>query len=147
MLRHPGLAPLSRQHHHGLALCVVTRRALAGGPSSEELSRAAQHIVRAFDVELADHFRLEEQFIFPLLDSPSVGVVEQEHRKLAELVERLRSRPDAGVMDEFVSLLESHIRFEEREWFEELQGSVEEDALKALESALHAGICPADIKQ
>jgi iron-sulfur cluster repair protein YtfE (RIC family) len=147
MLRHAGLAPLSRQHHHGLALCVFTRRTLAADRSPEQLSRVAERIVQTYDLELANHFQLEEQLVFPLLDCRPVALVEQEHRELEALVERLRLSPDYGAIVEFISLLESHIHLEEREWFEELQRSVDDDTLMALGSTLKSRVSPTEIKQ
>ena len=66
MLRHPGLVPLSRDHHHALALCVRTERAFGEDASAEAVAQAASGIVEKFDAEILDHFEFEERVLFPV---------------------------------------------------------------------------------
>jgi len=42
MLRDPALIPLSQQHHNGLALCVLTERALESDQSAATIERLAR---------------------------------------------------------------------------------------------------------
>jgi iron-sulfur cluster repair protein YtfE (RIC family) len=88
MLRDPGLIPLSHDHQHALALCVLVDRALAGGASAAEELAQARRIVEAFDTELRDHFEFEERVLFPALAAvPEVreflAQLEAEHQALA----------------------------------------------------------------
>ncbi len=53
MKRHPGLAPLSRDHHHAL---VIARRLRQADESNAE------------ETAHADHVKLEEQELFPLIE-------------------------------------------------------------------------------
>ena len=66
MLRDPSLIPLSHQHHNGLALCVLTRRALAADPSPANIDRLARRVIDRYELELVNHFEIEEQVLFPV---------------------------------------------------------------------------------
>ena len=44
MLRDPSLIPLSQQHHNGLALCVLTRRALVEDSSPENVAKQTRRV-------------------------------------------------------------------------------------------------------
>jgi len=118
MLRDRRLIPLSRQHQHALALCVLTRRGLPSG----EITALAGKIVQTFEIELANHFELEEQVLFPICP-PLALIAEliQEHRRLENLVAALRTDPSAELLEEFCALLTAHIRKEERDLFEQVQ--------------------------
>ncbi|HUA63277.1 MAG TPA: hemerythrin domain-containing protein [Verrucomicrobiae bacterium] len=122
MLRDKALVPLSHQHHNGLALCVLTRRAMAADGSTENLGRLGRRIGERYDLELANHFEIEEQVLFPLCGpKPLVAELIAEHRQLETLVAEVRERPAVERLEEFCALLSSHIRREENELFEEVQ--------------------------
>lgn len=130
MLRDPSLIPLSRQHHNALALCVLLRRSLAADSSEESVARAARRIVDRYEIELANHFEIEEQVLFPLCgDHPLVTQLIAEHRAIERMVEQARSAPSAAVIEEFCELLPAHVRREESQLFEEAQRSLERDVL------------------
>ena len=63
MLRDPSLVPLSRQHHNGLALVVLSERSLAEDGSPENVARLAKRAVERFEVELVNHFGMEEDVL------------------------------------------------------------------------------------
>jgi len=120
--RHPALVPLSHDHHHGL---VAAQRLKRGEPAYKELSDAAVSIVELWDRELREHFDEEETALFPTIATELPAMVERamrEHRAMRDTV----ARCCAGSFDEktvraFGELLESHIRFEEREMFPMVQ--------------------------
>ena len=64
MKRHPALVPLSEEHHHELAHARRLRRAADSGP--EERLAVASAYVEAFFTETVEHFRREEEILFPL---------------------------------------------------------------------------------
>jgi len=133
MLRDRALIPLSHQHHNGLALGVLTRRALAADSSAENVAKLAQKIIDRYEIELVNHFEIEEQVLFPACgDLPIVKELVEEHRKMESLVGRLRSEPSAALLEEFCALLSRHIRREENEFFEEVQRVLGREALDHL---------------
>ena len=130
MLRDPSLIPLSHQHHNGLALCVLTRRSLAKDASTENLARQARRIIDRFEVELVNHFEIEEQVLFPACAAmPLVGELVAEHRAMEGLVARLRVAPSAALLEEFCELLSGHIRREENALFEQIQRELPREVL------------------
>jgi len=122
VLRDKSLIPLSVQHHNGLALCVLTRRSMAADASPGNLARLARRIGERYEIELANHFEIEEQVLFPLCGpKPLVAELIAEHRALEAMVAGLREAPAADRLEEFCELLTRHIRREENELFEEVQ--------------------------
>jgi hemerythrin-like domain-containing protein len=140
MLRDPALIPLSHDHQHALALCVLTDRALAGAGAADSVAPQARRILEQFDSEIRDHFEFEEQVLFPALATfPSVSdlVAEltMEHRRIVSIVESLRSRGDRSVIQEFCEVLGQHVRKEERLLFEEAQRLLSREQLDAIGQA------------
>jgi hemerythrin-like domain-containing protein len=139
MLRHPSLRPLSRQHHHALALCVLIRRGLGG--AQPDLGGLARRVLRDFEGGIRGHFDAEERILFP--EARRVGDLEPlverllgEHRRLKRLVAALAAQPAAAALEEFATLLHSHVRVEENELFEQLQNRLDSGALARLGEAL-----------
>jgi hemerythrin-like domain-containing protein len=130
MLRDPSLVPLSQQHHNGLALCVLARRSLSADSSAENVARLARRVIERYEVELANHFEIEEQVLFPECGPMAlISELLAEHRTLEALVAQLGTAPSAAVLEEFCSLLTGHIRREESELFEQIQRALPRDAL------------------
>jgi mannose-6-phosphate isomerase-like protein (cupin superfamily) len=121
MKRDAALVPISHDHHRALVQARRLReRGLAEAPS----------FLRFFASETARHFREEEELVFPLLyaDEPeALREVLLQHHRLRVLARRLGDGED--VTAELATLLESHIRLEERELFELVQRSAPDDAL------------------
>jgi hemerythrin-like domain-containing protein len=143
MLRDRALIPLSQQHQNGLALCVLTDRGLTGNASTEGLARLASRVVDRYDNELANHFAIEEEVLFPVIErelGPCAIVHEliAEHRQLEKLVEQLRAGADLETLQQFSTLLRTHIRREENELFEDIQGRLPRETLDALGAAVDA---------
>lgn len=137
MLRHRSLVPLSHQHHNGLALCVLTERSLREDASADNIARLARRAVDRYEIELTNHFAIEEEILFPAIeerlgDSPLVRELIGEHHKLKKLIEQLRSAPSAQLLEELIALLRAHIRREENELFEEAQRRLPPETLDAL---------------
>jgi hemerythrin-like domain-containing protein len=122
MLRDPSLIPLSQQHHNGLALCVLTRRSLAEDSSPENIARLARRAIDRYELELVNHFELEEQILFPACGPmPIIAELVQEHRAIEAFIGELRVSPSRDVLERLCELLSSHIRREESELFEHIQ--------------------------
>lgn len=130
MLRDPCLVPLSHQHHNGLALCVLTRRSLSADYSAQNVARLARRVIDRYELELMNHFEIEEQVLFPACGPmPLIGELLEEHRRLEVLVTQLRSLPSPALLEEFCGLLSGHIRREESELFERIQRELPRDVL------------------
>jgi hemerythrin-like domain-containing protein len=130
MLRDPSLIPLSHQHHNGLALCVMTRRSLRQDSSPENAARLARRVVDRYELELVNHFEMEEQVLFPACGPmPIVDTLLAEHRAIEGLIQPLRTAPTADLLEQFCQLLSTHIRREENEFFEQIQSALPRDVL------------------
>ena len=122
MLRDASLIPLSHQHHNGLALCVMTRRSLAADSSAQNVAKLARRATDRYELELANHFEIEEQVLFPACgEMPLIAQLVAEHRAMEGLIAELRAAPTGELLEQFCALLSGHIRLEENELFEEIQ--------------------------
>lgn len=134
MKRHTSLIPLSHEHQHGLALTVMIARKLK---PPEELR---DQVAAMWDTEFENHFRVEEQFVFPAVrdrikDRSLVETLVAQHRALERFVELVKTADEEdlpGVLDALGELLTRHIRTEERQLFEQAQSALSEDELQAL---------------
>ncbi len=123
MKRHPQLQDLSREHYTALKLARDARAAANGDAAS--MAGMARLVVDFFARELEPHFQLEEKSLLPLLKSHGETVLlqrtEADHQELRALADALQ-KPDAATLLRFAGLLADHVRFEEREMFETVQG-------------------------
>lgn len=142
MKRHPALVALSEDHHHEL---VQARRLLAaaGGDAGDRLEASAAY-VDAFFRDTVEHFRREEETVFPLYARQPTANAElldrvlREHMELHGLARALRAEVASGevsgvTLEELGSLLRAHVRLEERELFEDVQQVVPPAELDQLE--------------
>lgn len=144
LLRHDALRPLSREHMSGLVLARNLRLAAVGTP--DEARAALGRLRETWSAELSPHFDDEEELLAPFIRS------EDDRRRLVGEHAELRAQaglllgsdhlraPDAGRMNGFASLLEAHIRWEERSLFESIQRDAPAGALDSLLG------CAADIE-
>lgn len=158
MLRHPSLIPLSHQHQHGLALCVRIERGLrdealretdAQADDSTKIRDLASRVSDMYDIELRNHFEVEEKILFPAIleklgPMPLVDELVAEHRKIEKQVEATNSA--TGSADrrerllEFAAMLGAHIRREERELFEDIQKRLPPEIMDALAQAINSAV-------
>ncbi|HLY18843.1 MAG TPA: hemerythrin domain-containing protein [Bryobacteraceae bacterium] len=143
MLRDPSLIPLSQQHHNGLALSVLTRRSLAADGSPANIAKLAQRAVDRYEIELSNHFEIEEQILFPAIQDalgpqPLVADLIAQHRELEGIIEQLRRAPTAALLEQFCALLANHIRREENELFQMAQAQLPACVLHELGIAIDA---------
>jgi hemerythrin-like domain-containing protein len=126
MLRDPALIPLSHQHQHALALCLLTEKAFVADPNNLHAADQARQIVEQFDGEMRAHFEVEEQMLFPMLRpfpnlSNLVAELIAEHQRITAMVDELRLASSRDMMLAFAGLLRRHVRKEESELFEQAQ--------------------------
>jgi iron-sulfur cluster repair protein YtfE (RIC family) len=138
--RHPALVSLSQEHHHELAHARRLLRA-AGAAAKERLAVASAY-VDAFFTETVEHFRCEEEILFPLYvrhagSTPVLERILREHMQLHGLVRALRAQAAAGdippeALKTLGQLLHQHVRVEERQLFEEIERIVPAAELEGL---------------
>ena len=138
--RHPALVSLSEDHHHELAHAKRLLRGAGAGPK-ERLAVASAY-VDAFFMETVEHFRREEEILFPLYvrhagSTPVLERILREHMQLHGLVRALRAQAAAGdippeALKTLGQLLDDHVRVEERQLFEEIERIVPAAELKGL---------------
>jgi hemerythrin-like domain-containing protein len=143
MLRDPALIPLSQQHHNGLALCVLMERSLAEDRSDANVARLARRVIDRYEIELTNHFGIEENILFPAIraqlgELPAIGELIADHRALEAMVENLRATATIAVLEEFCALLRRHIRREENELFQDVQGRLPAETLAAIGKQIDA---------
>ena len=144
MKRHPGLVPLSRDHHHGL---VMARRLILGrstNPRADwpaDRAQQAARLVEFFETDLRPHFAVEEAHVFPaaardLHDGAArTRALIAEHETMRAMIRGLAA-DSTSRLDErlaaFGELLEAHIHTEERLLFEEMQARCDPEVLEIL---------------
>ncbi len=139
MLRHKSLHPLSHQHHNGLVLCGLLERSLAQDRSDANLARLAAKVWDRFELELVNHFALEEDLLFPAIESelgptPMVAELIAEHRSMEQMARHIRDGATDAALSDFAALLRTHIRREENELFEQVQGRLSPGTMERLGS-------------
>ncbi len=151
MKRHRALIPLSHDHHDAL----VAARRLRRGAEAPDPTAAATAFLAFFAASAVPHFREEEELLFPrVADTEEArelvvqALLEHQHlhaaaAELRELVARGSADPALGErMRELATLLDGHVRFEERRLFPLIETLLPE-ALTALgNAATHEGSGP-----
>lgn len=147
MKRHPGLQPLSREHHPALVQAKRLRDFSGDGAQGRELGEV---FLGFWDADIAPHFRDEEELLLPLLarrggdDSPEIVETLVQHVQLRRQVMELRQRlargaaPDAPFLNALGDALKSHVRFEEEELFPSAEQTLLEDDLDYLQAQLES---------
>lgn len=127
--RHEALQPWSRDHHQGLLLSWKIKKGFSLGIDPDRIKKYTDWFWRN---HLIPHFETEEQFIFPILgkDNRLITQAIDEHRHLQELFESGESVSEN--LSKIESLLNDHIRFEERVLFNAIQEIATENEIKLL---------------
>ena len=149
--RDPALVPLSRDHHFALRHALWLRRAAAASDLGDAARVAREFLVFHRD-ELTPHIADEESFVLPAFepcDPAGTQRLREEHREIESLVSRLGSSLEAAadprpLMAEAASLLDDHIRYEERAYFMAVQAQLPASVLLAIGEAIaqRARVCP-----
>ncbi|HEY9839078.1 MAG: hemerythrin domain-containing protein [Candidatus Sericytochromatia bacterium] len=152
MKRDPALAELSREHLPALMLAYCLRHGRSSNPQypwPEQPEQQRERVLAFVRPELARHFEAEECFLLPLKDrladpGPSERV-RAEHVRFWQLLAQIEAAHAAGLpllLMALGELLEAHIRFEERVWFEQLQQELPPELLAELGQQLEAFLGP-----
>lgn len=111
----------------------MTERDLRADASPAAVLKLAQRAIDRYELELTNHFEIEERILFPAAgESPLVATLIAQHRELEAMIEGLRREPSAARLLAFTTLLRNHIRREENELFEDVQRSLSQEVLDRL---------------
>lgn len=133
--RHPALQPFSRDHVVGLyhahqLMWLEDGRARCNAPTT------VRNFLQAWDAELISHFAGEEDLLAALpIKEASKNKLFADHNELRTLCLKLLNSiesPNPALCSETGHKLEQHIRWEEREFFPEIEQALSEDELSAL---------------
>lgn len=143
MKRHTTLHPLSHDHQNALARALRLRR--AADLDAADRRAAVDAFLEFVDDRITPHFREEEALLERAVAATGLTTTAtarerllDEHAALTERFELLRTRRDTeGDLDRDLlrsvgQQLTDHIRFEERELFEQLQHELNDDQLRAV---------------
>ncbi len=128
MKRHETLAPLSRDHHGALILAQLLKK---GAPPykglPDEPGGKARYALNFFKASLEEHFIKEEKILLKVkqyhiaIEKLTTEII-AEHEQLKKLFGSLGDTKDLpGTLDQLGTLLEAHIRKEERVLFPLIQ--------------------------
>lgn len=133
--RHNALQPISHDHHQALLVSWKIRMGLRKSIEPERIKRFCDFFYKS---HLADHFTLEEEYIFPILGDKHelIRKALADHRTLSTLF--AHKHADVKTLALIEKELEEHVRFEERILFNEIQKIATEEQLN-LVATVHPG--------
>lgn len=144
MKRIEAIAPLSRDHHSSLILAQLLKN---GAPIYKDLPTTIndkkEYALNQYNTHIKFHFIAEEKMLEVVKNNSSVinmlfEEVIQEHNQLHTLFYELEYAVDIEkTMNEIATLLEAHIRKEERILFPILQEKCTADELNKIHQLLH----------
>lgn len=125
------LQPLSREHHDGLLFVWKIKRGLENRTSSERLRDYTNWFWRN---HIRPHFFQEEKVLVPFMPEghPMAVQLKKEHEYIRELIIRIDRETDRQDFSRLANLLETHIRFEERELFQYLEQHLSQEQLSEI---------------
>lgn len=128
--RNKNLVLLSRDHHDSLLLIWKIRQGLRFGV---ENNRIAEFVVYSYSVRLQPHYIAEEELLFvELPENDELRVkAEQEHEVIKKKITAMQSLFEVTnyLLEQFATLLEEHIRFEERVLYPHIEKEADADEL------------------
>lgn len=141
--RDQALQPLSRQHHQGLLVSLFLSNGLKKGVATKPMR---DFILQFWQDDLLKHFEAEEQVLVPFAKpyailEPLITRMLLEHQQIVLLINRINNEARAEQLEtikEFADKLEQHIRFEERELFEQMQLTLSAEDMSVLNFAFSA---------
>ncbi|MDE5430390.1 hemerythrin domain-containing protein [Elizabethkingia meningoseptica] len=133
MKRNENIVLLSRDHHFGLLCSWKIRQGLKKEIAARRIGRYVRYF---WTSHLEEHFREEEEILFPYADDEFVERIRQEHRQIRSLTAAIEIAVNPELLLSFANALEQHIRFEERTWFPHLEELLDNQTLEEIGKAL-----------
>ncbi len=130
------LQPLSREHHDGLLFVWKIRQGLQNDTHLDLL----QKYVRWFwKNHIKSHFSQEEKILLPYLpaDHPLGKKLRDDHTAIRELMLSIDKEVERQDLINLSNLIEVHIRWEEREFFQYLESTLPEAELNDISKELN----------
>ncbi len=150
MKRHASLAPLSRDHHHGLVLAERLILGRSTNPNADwptERTEQVARLITFFESDLRPHFDAEEAYVFPAAaremenGGRETAALVADHDAMRAMVRGFEADAVSQLDDRlpaFGFTLRAHIRREERDLFERMQVACTPATLATIGSALAA---------
>jgi hemerythrin-like domain-containing protein len=142
--RQRALRPLSRDHHVALVAAQRLRRATA-----EDVATARDAFLEFWREHGAHHFRVEEEVLLPAFavhadpHAECVARMLMDHVRIRAAARRLESgEATVEALHELGTMLERHVRLEEREVFPLIEETLPPDAAEKLVGAVLAASGP-----
>ena len=138
--RSSSLTPLSREHHDGLLFAWKVRQGTRKGIAIERIIAFCNWF---WENDLKEHFRKEEKAFDRLLHSehPMWQRMIAEHRHITRLFSQLGRTTTPNDLELLATGLSDHIRFEERQLFNELEKVAAPEDLRNSVELHEARIC------
>lgn len=120
--RHPCLQPLSRDH---LIALMGAQRLMKAGDGEITVEDGLAFFFNVWDEEVTQHL-IDEEEILPdfIKDKEDLDRLLSDHEKLREYVKQLKeggTKSNLELLSEAGRFLDSHVRWEEREFFPKLE--------------------------
>jgi len=132
--RSPELQPLSREHHDGLLFVWNLRKELKAGTSTSQL---VSFVNTYWKNHIRPHFFQEERILMPYMPKDALMErMKKEHEYIRELIVDIDTDCVRDDIVKLADLIETHIRFEERELFQSLEQRLTKEDLWVIQEQL-----------
>ena len=135
MKRNKNIVSLSQDHHFGLLCGWKVKKGIKNNISYE---RIRKYINFYWHTHLHEHFKAEEEILFPLEKHEYIDQALREHTEIKELIEAINQVEEVMLLELFADLITKHIRFEERILFPYLEETLDENTLNEVGKKLDA---------
>ena len=114
------LAPLSRDHHEALLFVWKIKQGIKSGTSTETIAADCNWF---FENKLKAHFKIEEDQLSKILplEHPMMFKMMDDHKAIENKIKLLNEFPSVYGLERLAQIIMYHVRFEERELFNEIE--------------------------
>lgn len=129
--RTPHLQPLSREHHDGLLFVWKIKQGIS---NNTELDRLRKYVGWFWRSHMRPHFFQEENILAKRLPAGHLlsAKLKTDHNEIRELMISIDREAELYDLKDLANLVEVHIRWEEREFFEYLEHLLTEEELEII---------------
>ena len=130
MKRDQHIVPLSRDHHSGLLFCWKIRQGLT---LHTDETRLKNYVLYYWEQHLHDHFKEEENILFIIKDDERIQKAVADHQRIESLIGTIKQdKADTNTYQSLATMVNDHIRYEERELYPYLEQALSQDQLMAI---------------